>query len=320
MPLRIVYMGSPDFAVGPLKELLNNGYQVVAVVTVPDKPAGRGQKLSQSPVKKFALQKHIPVIQPEHLSDEAFIRILQGYHPDLQIIVAFRILPEVIWKLPPQGTFNLHASLLPQYRGAAPINWALINGETETGVTTFFLSQPVDTGHIIFQEKTSILPDETAGELHNRLMELGSYLVVKTVKAIEDGTVNQTNQQSLIRAGTVLKKAPKLSRDDCRIDWNQSMDSVRNKIRGLSPIPGAFTYLGTNQEDTVLLKVFRTSGQPGTPSPHPGKIITDHKSYLAITTNDGIIFLEEVQLESKKRMPVHEFLRGFHVPEIMQTF
>lgn len=320
MSLRIVYMGSPDFAVGPLKELLNKGYHVAAVVTVPDKPAGRGRKMTPSPVKKFALQKHLPVIQPEHLSDEIFIRTLQGYQPDLQIIVAFRILPEVIWKLPPKGTCNLHASLLPQYRGAAPINWALINGETETGVTTFFLSQSVDTGQIIFQEKTTILPDETAGDLHDRLMEMGTHLVLKTVGAIETGQVDLTDQQTMIRPGTVLKKAPKLTKDDCRIDWKQSMVSVRNKIRGLSPIPGAFTYLGTNPEDAVLLKIYRTSGQPGTPSPHPGEIITDHKSHLGITTTDGVVFLEEVQLASKKRMSVHEFLRGFHVPEIMQTF
>jgi methionyl-tRNA formyltransferase len=223
----------------------------------------------------------------------------------------------MIWKLPPLGTFNLHASLLPQYRGAAPINWTIINGETETGVTTFFLSQSIDTGHIIFQEKIRIHPDETAGELHDRLMELGSDLVLRTVKAIESGTVPTTDQQSLIGQDTVLKKAPKIGKEDCRIDWKQSCEAIRNKIRGLSPYPGAFTILSGTPHEDLFLKIFRATSQTGELTGPTGRILTDHKTYFGITTPDGIVYLKEVQLASKKRMSIAEFIKGFPLAERM---
>ncbi|MBP6978765.1 MAG: methionyl-tRNA formyltransferase [Bacteroidales bacterium] len=315
MSLRIVYMGSPDFAIGPLSLLVENGYTIPAVVTVPDKPAGRGQKLSSSPVKRYALSKKIPVLQPENLQDESFIGQLRDLQPDLQIVVAFRILPEIIWKLPPRGTFNLHASLLPQYRGAAPIQWALINGEHETGVTTFFLDKGMDTGKILLQEKVQIHPDETAGELHDRLMETGSLLVLQTVKLIETGHYQILDQSARNPDHQLLRKAPKIRKEDCRLDWNGDSLSLYNRIRGLSPVPGAYTIFEGANRQTFQLKIYRSRIQTGQMDQPPGQILTDHRTYFGITTTDGMIYLDEVQLPSKKRMSVSEFLRGFTLPD-----
>ncbi len=319
MSLRIIYMGSPDFAVGPLAMLIHHGYSIPAVVTVPDKPAGRGQKLRISPVKNFALEKQIPVLQPENLKEESFINQLRSYNPDLQIIVAFRIIPEIIWGLPPMGTFNLHASLLPQYRGAAPINWVLINGEKETGVTTFFLNQNVDTGNIVFQTKTDIHPEETAGELHDRLMEAGSLLVLKTVKAIETGHFEWIEQHTLVSDDLVLKKAPKINKENCQLRWSESTLAIHNRIRGLSPVPGAYAQFTTPDQNILALKIFRSRPRISGFVSTPGQILTDHRTYLGITTLDGIIFLEEVQLPSRKKMHIKEFLRGFTIPEHLKT-
>jgi methionyl-tRNA formyltransferase len=313
--MRIVYMGSPDFAVGPLDELLNNHFNVVAVVTVPDKPAGRGKKLTLSPVKKFALKHQIPVLQPENLKNEEFLNQLGFYNPDLQVIVAFRILPEKVWGKPPLGSINLHASLLPQYRGAAPIHWAIINGETETGVTTFFLSSQVDTGKILFQESLPIGDDETAGELHDRLMKAGSALLLKTVKAIDNNDFISTDQHLLFDTERLLKPAPKIFKEDCRINWSISSIRIRNKIRGLCPIPGAFTEIRSPQGIIFSVKIFRVSIGPGRPKGLPGQIITDNKTFAGITTTDCILHLEEVQLASKSRMGIREFLKGFKLDD-----
>ena len=314
MPLRIIYMGSTDFSIGPLTALMENGYDIPAIVTVPDKPAGRGQKLRYSPVKEYALTNRIPLLQPDLLKEDSFVSQLKGLEPDLQVVVAFRILPEVVWAIPPRGTFNLHASLLPQYRGAAPINWAIINGEKETGVTTFFLNQNVDTGKILFQRKVCILPDETAGELHDRLMAAGTSLVLNTVQAIEKGHFSTIDQQHLVSDPGQLKKAPKISREDCRLNWTGSCIAIHDRIRGLSPDPGAF-FLFRRYENTFPIKIFRSRAVVTPSDRAPGCITTDHKTCLGITANDGIVYLEEVQLPSKKRMHIREFLKGFPVDE-----
>ncbi|MCX6235146.1 MAG: methionyl-tRNA formyltransferase [Bacteroidetes bacterium] len=315
MSLRIIYMGSPEFAVEPANLLLNNGYQVVAVVTVPDKPAGRGQKISISPVKEFALQHHIPVLQPENLSDPHFLETLRSYHADLNIVVAFRILPETVWAMPPLGTFNLHASLLPQYRGAAPINWAIINGETETGVTTFFLDHKIDTGRIIFSEKIPIGPDETFGELHDKLKVAGAELVIKTVRAVEMNVYTSTDQSSMTDIGAMLKKAPKIHKEDCRINWDMSAIHICNLIRGLSPQPGAFTELVSPHGEHFFIKIFRTFAIT-TAHDHPHRqIITDKNNQFAVGAKDGIIYISELQVASRKKMTTGEFLKGFHLTD-----
>ena len=299
--MRIVFMGTPEFAVASLKALLDAGKEVVAVVTATDKPAGRGQQLSQSAVKQFALERGLPVLQPLRLKDQAFIESLRSFQPDLQIVVAFRMLPEVVWNLPPQGTINLHGSLLPDYRGAAPINWAIMNGEKETGVTTFKLKHEIDTGDILLQEKFAIGDVETAGELHDRMKEIGAQLLVKTIDALENGSLTAQPQTQ----PALEKHAPKLFKENCKIDWQQPTELIFNHIRGLSPYPTAFTQL---QDKT--LKIFRATAEIQEPETAPGSYLTDHKTYLKFAAADGYLSLQEVQLEGKKRMGIEEFLRG----------
>lgn len=308
---RIVFMGTPDFAVEVLKVLVENDYHVVGVITVPDRPAGRGQKIIQSTVKKYALANNLNVLQPEKLKNELFISELKALKPDIQVVVAFRMLPEVVWRIPTHGTFNLHASLLPQYRGAAPINWAVINGEKESGVTTFFIDDKIDTGNIIFCEKVDIDEDETAGELHDKLMHVGSRLVLKTIDSIIKGDCPRINQNELFDENTILKPAPKLSKEECKINWNKSISDIYNFIRGLSPYPAAFTYILNNQK-IVLLKVFKADKLIIPHSDKLGTIVTDGKMYLHIAVDGGYINIMELQQAGKKRMKVEDFLRGFN--------
>ncbi|MGZ3943543.1 MAG: methionyl-tRNA formyltransferase [Mucilaginibacter sp.] len=302
--MRIVFMGTPEFAVASLDELISSGVEVVGVVTAPDKPAGRGQKISESAVKQYAIAHGLTVLQPEKLKNEQFLKELKALGAELQVVVAFRMLPEVVWNMPPRGTINLHASLLPQYRGAAPINWVLINGEKESGVTTFFLKHDIDTGDILFTEKVTLTGKETAGELHDRLMYKGAGLLVKTVKAIESGRYTELPQAHLAE-GVELRHAPKIFKEDCKIDWNQPAEKVYNLIRGLSPYPTAFTTLNDK-----VLKVFGAEYQNGGTGISPGDFLTDNKTYLKFTATDGLVSLTDVQLEGKKRMSIEEFLRG----------
>ncbi len=302
--MRIVFMGTPQFAVPSLDALVMAGCDIVAVVTAPDKPAGRGQKMNESAIKQYAVANGIPVLQPEKLKDPAFIAQLKAFNADLQVVVAFRMLPEIVWTMPPKGTINLHASLLPQYRGAAPINWALINGEQESGVTTFFLRHDIDTGNILFTEKVTLTGHETAGELHDRLMYKGAGLLVKTVKGVESGRYNE-HPQSQLAEGVELRHAPKIFKEDCRIDWGQPAQAVYNRIRGLSPVPTAYTTLNGK-----TLKVYRSEFEHCHPGVPPGNFITDGKTYLKFATPDGFVSLTEVQLEGKKQMGIAEFLRG----------
>jgi methionyl-tRNA formyltransferase len=307
----IVFLGTPEFAVDSLDILVQNGYHISAVVTAPDQPAGRGQQLQSSPVKNYATSHGIRVFQPEKLKDPAFIEELALLNPDLFIVVAFRMLPEIVWKMPVLGTFNLHASLLPQYRGAAPINHAIINGETETGLTTFFLKQEIDTGEIIYQERMAIGPDETAGELHDRMKIAGANLVLKTVEAIFKGNINTIDQQRFYGTDIVLKPAPKIFREFCKIDWTSDTISVYNKIRGLSPYPAAFTELISQEGERYPIKIFRTA--KSFPDSHydAAKIITDGRLRLSIATSDGLIEVLELQQAGKKKLFIHDFLRGF---------
>lgn len=301
--MRIVFMGTPDFAVASLRRLVGAGCNVVAVVTAPDKPAGRGGHLQQSAVKQYATSVGLPVLQPEKLKNAEFLEELRGYRADLQVVVAFRMLPEVVWAMPPKGTFNLHASLLPQYRGAAPINWAVINGETVTGVTTFFIQHEIDTGPLLFQETQPIRPDDTAGTLHDRLMEQGADLVLRTVRAIESGDYREIPQPD---AGENLKKAPKIFRETCEIRWNQPAETIRNFVRGLAPYPAAWTTLAGKN-----CKVFRVASVAGgAQGGEPGLLETDHRTYLRFRCADGWVAVEDLQLEGKKRMGIEEFLRG----------
>jgi methionyl-tRNA formyltransferase len=296
-------MGTPEFAVASLNALIEAGCNVVAVVTAPDKPSGRGQKLSESAVKKYAVSQGLPVLQPERLKSPEFIEELRSFKADFQVVVAFRMLPEMVWNMPPKGTINLHASLLPDYRGAAPINWAVINGEKETGVTTFFLKHEIDTGNILFSERVTIEETETAGDVHDKLMAAGSMLLVKTVKAIETGDYEETPQEEI--KSEQLHHAPKIFKDDCTINWRQPAIKVYNQIRGLSPYPTAFTTL---QDKT--LKIFKAELQKGEPGISSGGFLTDGKTYLKYACTDGFISLTEVQMEGKKRMGIEEFLRG----------
>ncbi len=306
--LRIVFMGTPDFAVESLKALVENNYNIVGVITAPDRPAGRGQKLKQSPVKEYALTQNIPVLQPEKLKNEDFLAELKALKADLQVIVAFRMLPEVVWNMPRLGSFNLHGSLLPQYRGAAPINWAVINGEKETGVTTFFLRHEIDTGNVIFNDKIAIEEDDDAGSVHDKLMVIGGKLVVKTVKAIEENKVEAVPQSDLEKEN--LKDAPKIFKEDCKIDWNNDAISIRNKIRGLSPYPTAWTEILQNDGNKIGLKLFKVS-HCETTNLAEGEFETDGKNYFKVGTASTDLLIDSLQMAGKKRMDVKSFLQGF---------
>ncbi len=308
--LRIVYMGTPDFAVAPLKKLIEEDYNIVGVVTNPDKPAGRGQKVKESPVKIYARKKNLTILQPEKFKDKQFLRDLKNLHADLQIVVAFRMLPEIVWSMPPKGTFNLHASLLPDYRGAAPINHAIINGEEKTGVTTFFLTQEIDTGNIILQKEIPVYENDTAGDLHDRLMITGADLVAKTVDAILSDSYHLKKQNELITPNQTLKTAPKIFKNDCIINWNDSVNNIHNFIRGLSPYPGAWTELSKNNQ-SIQLKIFESQKVPVSHQFSPGEIITDSKTYIKVACNNGMINITQLQQSGKKRLKTTDFLRGF---------
>lgn len=310
---RIVYMGTPGFAVAPLKLLLESKCNVVGVITAPDRPAGRGKKLRSSEVKTFMLEQHhqIPILQPENLKDPAFIEELGALEPELQVVVAFRMLPEVVWRIPSMGTFNLHASLLPQYRGAAPINHVLMNGESETGVTTFFIDEQIDTGLILLQERTAIGPNENAGELHDRLMELGAALVLETVEELADGQLEARPQNQYPDSEIALRKAPKIFKEDCRINWMLPGERIFNLIRGLSPFPGAFTYLEKEGGSRLQCKIFSSSFKAVTPMEKAGIIKSDGKHSLEVGLTDGVLHIYSIQLEGKRRMDIRDFLSGF---------
>lgn len=307
--LRIVFMGTPEFAVPSLEILHQNNFQIVAVITSPDKPSGRGLKIGESAVKRYAVEHQIPVLQPVKLKDPGFIHQLRALQADIQVVVAFRMLPEIVWDMPPLGTINLHASLLPQYRGAAPINWAIINGEKETGITTFKLKHAIDTGEIIDQQKVFIRDNETAGELHDKLMTEGATLLLKTIQHIAKGNY-KTMPQPDLPAQTILH-APKIFKDDCRIDWKQNTGNIYNLVRGLSPYPAAWTSLNGKS-----LKIFVCHKISATEIPTPGTAETDHSSYLRIAGNNGWIYLDDIQLEGKRRMDVAGFLRGYRDNEL----
>ena len=326
---RIVYMGTPEFAVAPLDALRKNGYEVVGIVTVADKASGRGLKVNESAVKKYAVENNIPVLQPLSLKDPEFLEALKAWKPDLFVVVAFRMLPKIVWEIPRLGTFNLHAALLPQYRGAAPINWAVINGDKATGVTTFMIDEGMDTGKIMYREQCLIGPDETVGEVHDKLMELGSSLVVQTVEAIIDNSVEFRVQRSFIQGSEILRPAPKLTRELCHIDWNGKTRHIYNLIRGLSPYPAAFTEL-VKDEKTLQMKIYRTvkvEGEDyaamlagnGLETATPGTVLSDGRNYLAFATADGAISVTELQLSGKKRMSVKDFLIGFREPASYAT-
>ena len=309
--MKIVFFGTPGFAVGVLSKIVENKYNVIAVVTAPDKPAGRGKKLQASDVKEFALSKNIPVLQPEKLKSEEFIHQLKTINADVFVVVAFRMLPELVWKMPPKGTFNLHASLLPQYRGAAPINWAVINGEKETGVTTFFIKQEIDTGNIIFQEKVHIQETWDAGILHDVLMDIGSNLVVKTLDSIEKNTISSF-PQAATKENVLLKSAPKIFKEDCKINFNDTAKTIHLKCKGLSPFPGAWCTMVIGDKNYTL-KIFETSVlDEDTNNAEICTTQSDNKTYIKVKTNDKWLSLLSFQLEGKKRMKVDEFLRGFN--------
>ena len=311
---RIVYMGTPGFAVGPLKLLLDSGCQVAGVITAPDRPAGRGKQIRHSEVKDFLMKQgpSIPLLQPENLKDPAFLEELRALKPELQVIVAFRMLPEVVWRIPSLGTFNLHASLLPQYRGAAPINHVLINGEKETGVSTFLIDDQIDTGKILLQKRTAIGPQETAGELHDRLKDLGARLVLETVQGLAGGHLEARAQEQLMESVGILKKAPKIFKDDCRIDWKLPGENLFNLIRGLSPYPGAFTMLEREGGKALQCKIFKATFEPGLARAKPGTINSDGKEDLRVACPDGHIQVHSIQMEGKRRMDIKDFLLGFN--------
>ena len=306
--IRIAYFGTPEFAASQLEAILKAGYEVAVVVTMPDKPAGRGRKIHYSDVKKTALEHQLPLLQPEKLKDPAFLEQLASYQANLFVVVAFRMLPAVVWQMPALGTFNLHASLLPQYRGAAPINFAIINGETETGLTTFFLNEEIDKGAVIMREKVSIRPDETAGELHDELMLLGNRTVVETIRKIESGTASALPQDELT-GDQLLKPAPKITKEFCNVDWSRNCLTVYNHIRGLSPYPAAHTRLQSN-DDSIDLKIYAAEIEACTPQVKVGTVVTDNKRYLKIALPDGFIHLTQVQQAGKKAMSIDDFLRG----------
>jgi len=303
--MRIIFMGTPDFAVASLEALIQSGEQVVAVVTVLDKPAGRGQKIHESAVKIFAKQHHIPVLQPVKLREESFLNELRSYQADLQVVVAFRMLPEVVWNMPKFGTINVHASLLPQYRGAAPINHAIINGEKESGVTTFLLQHEIDTGNILLSKKVTIKDTDNAGDLHDKLMVAGAETLLQTIQQLKAGTLHPQPQEVVVTEGP-LKHAPKIFKEDCKINWDQPTETVYNFIRGLSPYPAAFTLLNEK-----VLKIYDAKKETVHTGTVPGTIATDKKSFLKIATQDGYLIISDLQLEGKKRMNVVDFLKGY---------
>lgn len=301
--LRIVFMGTPEFAVASLDAIVKAGYTVVGVITAPDKPAGRGMQLQQSAVKKYAVERGLNVLQPEKLKDPGFIEQLRALNADLQIVVAFRMLPEVVWNMPRYGSINLHGSLLPQYRGAAPINWAVINGEKETGVTTFKLKHEIDTGDILLQDRFEVGHNDTAGEVHDRMKDIGAALLVRTIKGIADGSLQESPQVN----SPTLKHAPKIFTDTCKIDWTRKAGEIHDLIRGLSPFPGAFTDL-----DGKVLKIFRSEFEETSVATGPAKpYYTDGKSILKFACSNGYVIVKELQMEGKKRMQVEDFLRGY---------
>ncbi|MEL4307715.1 methionyl-tRNA formyltransferase [Joostella sp. CR20] len=304
--LRIVFMGTPDFAVATLHSIIEANYKVVGVITAPDKPAGRGRKLQQSAVKKYALEHDLTILQPTNLKDPEFLATLKALDANLQVVVAFRMLPESVWSMPKHGTFNLHASLLPDYRGAAPINWAIINGEEKTGVTTFFIDKKIDTGAVILQEEVEILPNENAGSLHDKLMTTGASLVVKTLKSIADGTVTtklQPHEED-------LKTAYKLNKENTKINWEESTDTIYNLIRGLSPYPTAWSFLKNREENPINVKFFDVEKEIKLHNEAPGSILTDKKE-VKVATKDGFILLKEIQLPGKRKMDIKDILNGY---------
>jgi len=308
--LRIVFMGTPDFAVATLNALLEHNYNVVGVITAPDRPAGRGQKLRASAVKEFASKHNLQLLQPTNLKSETFIEELKSLNANLQIVVAFRMLPKVVWQMPEYGTFNLHASLLPQYRGAAPIHWALINGETETGVTTFFIDEKIDTGAIIQSKNVQIEKDTTVGDLHDTLMDVGSKLVISTVKQIEEDTI-----KTIIQSNTEdLKTAYKLNRDNCKINWDQSLDTIYNKIRGLNPFPAAWCYLSNDESEKITIKIFDVEKLRDSHHYENGKVISS-KDTLKVACKEGFIIIKKLQLPGKRKMDVKSLLNGFEFSE-----
>ena len=305
--MKIVFMGSPDFASGILEAILNDSsHQVVGVVTVADKAAGRGMKIQKSSVKICAEKYNLPILQPEKLRDEQFISQLKSLQADIFVVVAFRMLPEVVWNIPPKGTINLHASILPQYRGAAPINWAIINGETQTGVTTFFINEKIDEGNMILSKELYILPEDNAGILHDKLLHIGKFVVLSTLQQIENGTCEEQKQVELSN----LKSAPKLLKENCRIDWNLPTEQIYNFIRGLSPYPAAFSKYTNSDKEKMIMKIFSCKKEITIHDISPGIIQTDNKNYLKVACKDGYIFVEEIQLLGKKRLFIHDFLLG----------
>ena len=307
--LRIVYMGTPEFAVASLDALVSGGYNVVGVVTMPDKPAGRGYKVQFSAVKEYALAHNLTLLQPEKLKDEQFLEELKALKADLQIVVAFRMLPEVVWNMPPMGTFNLHGSLLPQYRGAAPINWAIINGEKETGVTTFFLQHEIDTGDLILQKKIAIHRTDNAETIHDQLMALGAQTVVETVDCILDGTAPKMPQPEVAE----LKMAPKIFKETCKINWNSDCESIYNFVRGLSPYPTAWSELMNDNREPIPMKIYAVTTEQTSHTYTHGTIITDGKKELKVACKDGFVSIQSLQLAGKKRMNSDEFLRGYKI-------
>jgi len=308
--LKIVYMGTPDFAVGPLRAIMNKGYDIKAVVTSADKPAGRGRKLKMSAVKTFALENHLNILQPTNLKDPQFLNELKSIHADVFVVVAFRMLPEVVWKIPSMGTFNLHASLLPQYRGAAPINWAIINGETETGLTTFFINHTIDTGKIILRKKTKIYDDDTAGDLHDRLMLLGEEAVVESLTKIKSAKLDAISQDEFQDVNEKLIPAPKIFKQDCLINWNDKGKNIYNKIRGLSPYPTAYSIFKQAGKD-LAIKIYKARFIEQKHNNDNGRIIIEGNKKLLVCVPDGYINILELQLQSKKRMSSGDFLKGF---------
>ncbi len=308
---RIIFFGSPSFAVHTLRRIVEKGYNVVSVVTVPDKPAGRGLGIRVSPVKEAALELGIPVLQPVNLREPLFLAQMAALRSDLQIIIAFRMLPKSVWEMPPLGTINLHASLLPQYRGAAPVNWVIMNGEKVTGLTTFFLNERIDSGKIIYRMPLTIGPEENAGELHDRLMISGAELMLKTVEDIVQNTAPRVDQTDLPEHDIVLKSAPKLTRENCRIDWNQDITIIHDKIRGLAPHPGAFTELPMTDGRFLFVKVFRSSITHSDDIRDPGTILTDGKTFFNITGRNGLVQILELQPAGRKPLKIASFLNGF---------